>query len=59
MTSLLDLTAAQWRDLAAAKKGTYRAFLLFARDVVEVLAEGSGWEVGIPATCGRCTGCRA
>ena len=48
VTSLLDLTAAQWRDLAAAKKGTYQAFLLFARDVVEVLAEGSGWEVEYP-----------
>jgi integrase len=45
VTSLLDRSAAQWRDLTAARKATtYQAFLLFARDAVETLAEGTGWE---------------
>ncbi len=48
VASLLDLTPGQWRDLAAAKQGTYQGFLLFARDVVEALAEGTGWEVEYP-----------
>jgi hypothetical protein len=44
-SQLLDLTRAQRRDVTAAKKGTYQVFLLFARDAVEILADGTGWEV--------------
>ncbi len=49
VTSLLGYPAAQWQDLTAARKNTtYQAFLLFARDVVEALAEGTGWEAEYP-----------
>jgi integrase len=49
VTSLLDYSAAQWQDLTAARRSTtYQAFLLFARDVVEALAEGTGWEAEFP-----------
>jgi integrase len=46
--SLLHRSAAQWRELAADKHGNYPAFLLFARDAVEALAEGTGWESEYP-----------
>ena len=42
--SLLDLSEDQWRQASGSKGGTYQAFLLFARDAVEALAEGTGWE---------------
>jgi integrase len=48
VVSLLDRTAAQWREATAAKTGTYQAFLIFARDVVETLHDGTGWEVEYP-----------
>ncbi|MGB9307559.1 MAG: site-specific integrase, partial [Mycobacterium sp.] len=45
VTSLLDRTAQQWRELAESKQGSYQRFLVFAHDVVEILHEGAGWEV--------------
>lgn len=52
VTSLLDLTEEQWRQLARARRrtgGSLRSrtetFLLYAREAVETLQEGSGWEV--------------
>lgn len=48
VTSLLDLSAQQWADRAGPKTNSYPAFLAFARDVVEVLHEGTGWEVEYP-----------
>jgi hypothetical protein len=46
--SLLDLTAEQWEDRVGPKTSSYPAFLAFARDVVEALHEGTGWEVEYP-----------
>lgn len=48
VTSLLDLSAAQWRELAGRKEGTYQRFLIFARDTVETLRDGKGWDVEYP-----------
>ncbi|MGI9008001.1 MAG: tyrosine-type recombinase/integrase [Streptosporangiaceae bacterium] len=48
VTSLLDRSASQWQELTAARQGTCQAFLLFARDSVEALAEGTGWEAEYP-----------
>jgi integrase len=48
VTSLLDLSAQRWVELAAGKRGMYQRFILDAREVVEMLAEGSGWEVEYP-----------
>ncbi len=50
VSSLLDHDEQQWRMLTATnsanKPGTsYEGFLLHARTVVELLAEGTGWEV--------------
>ena len=43
--SLLDMSEDEWRRQAGrGKSPTYPAFLLFARDTVEALAEGTGWE---------------
>ena len=43
--SLLDMSEDAWRRQAGSGKSpTYPAFLLFARDTVEALAEGTGWE---------------
>jgi integrase len=53
VSSLLDLSERQWQVLARARRGAAggggkygraQAFLLFARDVVETLADGAGWE---------------
>jgi integrase len=46
--SLLDLSEGEWRQASGGKGGTYQAFLLFARDAVEALAEGTGWEAEYP-----------
>jgi integrase/ferredoxin len=46
--SLLDLSEDQWAARSVSKTGTYRAFLLFACDAVEALAEGTGWEAEYP-----------
>ena len=48
VSSLLDLSARQWADRAGPKTNSYPAFLVFARDVVEMLHEGTGWEVEYP-----------
>jgi integrase len=42
--SLLDRSEDEWRQACGGKSGTYPAFLLFARDMIEELAEGTGWE---------------
>ena len=42
--SLLDRSEGEWRQACGGKGGTYQAFLLFARDSVEALSEGTGWE---------------
>ena len=47
--SLLDLPEDEWRRQAGrGKSPAYPAFLLFARDMVEELAEGTGWEAEYP-----------
>jgi len=48
--SLLDHSEEQWRRQMAGTRGwpTARAFLLYARDAVETLHDGSGWEVEYP-----------
>lgn len=46
--SLLELTAEQWRRSAGSKGGDYHGFLSFARDAIETLHEGNGWEVEYP-----------
>lgn len=48
VSSLLDHSAAWWSDRAGPKTNSYPAFLAFARDSVEMLHEGTGWEVGYP-----------
>lgn len=48
VASLLDHSSQQWTDLAGVKTSTYLTFLAFARDVVETLHEGAGWEVEYP-----------
>ena len=48
VTSLLNLSAEQWRELAGSKEGTYQRFLIFARDSVETLRDGTGWDVEYP-----------
>ena len=48
VTSLLDRSAQQWRELAGPKQGHYQRFLAFAHDVVETLRDGTGWEVEYP-----------
>ncbi|MEQ6326544.1 tyrosine-type recombinase/integrase [Mycobacterium canetti] len=48
VTSLLDRTTQQWRELAGPKEGSYQRFLIFAGDVVETLDEGTGWDVEYP-----------
>lgn len=48
--SLLDLSAAQWREQAATVNPwpSATAFLLFAHDALETLRDGCGWEVEYP-----------
>lgn len=46
--SLLDHTGQWWAERAGPKTSSYPAFLGFARDVVEMLHEGTGWEVEYP-----------
>jgi integrase len=48
VASLLDQPAQWWADRAGPKTSSYPAFLAFARDVVETLHEGTGWEVEYP-----------
>ena len=49
VSSLLDHPAEQWRaDRAGPKTSSYQASWRFARDVVEMLHEGTGWDVEYP-----------
>ena len=49
VTSLLDLPAEQWREQTRrAAWPTAQAFLVYAHDVVELLHDGTGWEVEYP-----------
>ena len=58
--SLLDLSEESGDGRrAGARARAYPAFLLFAREMVEELAEGTGWEAEYPVTSGGCTGSRA
>jgi integrase len=45
VSSLLDHPAPWWADRSGPKTNSYPAFLAFARDIVETLHEGTGWEV--------------
>ncbi len=46
--SLLDYSPQEWADLAGGKGSHYRRFLLDAREVVQLLDEGIGWDVEYP-----------
>jgi len=57
VASLLDRSAQQWRELARSRRRTSggqrfrtrnETFLLYARDAVEALRDGTGWEVEYP-----------
>ena len=48
VTSLLDLTEQQWRQSAGAQVGESALFLLDARDALESLRDGTGWEIEYP-----------
>src|SRR5664280_2086521 len=48
VASLLEHSAEQWADRAGPKTSSYPAFLAFARNVVEVLHEGTGWDAEYP-----------
>jgi integrase len=46
VASMLDMPAEQWREqTTGAAWPTARAFLLYVRDVVAMLRDGTGWEV--------------
>ena len=56
VASLLDLTLEEWRGTARFQTGSHQGrrahpsglFLVYARDVVETLRDGFGWEVEYP-----------
>lgn len=48
VTSLLDLTEQQWRQSADSQVGESALFLLDARDALEALRDGTGWETEYP-----------
>jgi integrase len=48
VSSLLDQPEEWWAERAGPKSNSYPAFVAFARDVVECLHEGTGWEVEFP-----------
>lgn len=50
VVSLLDLSPDQWREQTTTVTAwsSATAFLLFARDVVETLRDGTGWEIEYP-----------
>jgi integrase len=48
VTSLLDLSEQQWRQSAGSRVGESALFLLDARDAVEALRDGIGWEIEYP-----------
>ena len=48
VTSLLDLSERQWRQSAGAQAGEAVLFLIDARDALESLRDGIGWEIEYP-----------
>ena len=48
VTSLLDLTEQQWRQSAGSQVGESALFLIDARDALETLRDGTGWEIEYP-----------
>lgn len=48
VTSLLDLTEQQWRQSAGSRVGESALFLLDARDALESLRDGTGWQIEYP-----------
>jgi integrase len=46
--SLLALSEAQWRARFGDRRSIYEAFLIYARETVEALHDGTGWEVEYP-----------
>jgi integrase len=48
VTSLLDLSEQQWRHSARSQASQSALFLLDARDALESLRDGTGWEIEYP-----------
>ena len=48
VTSLLDLSEQQWRHGAGAQADESALFLIDARDALESLRDGIGWEIEYP-----------
>ena len=48
VTSLLDLSEQQWRQSAGAQAGEAVLFVIDARDALESLRDGIGWEIEYP-----------
>ena len=48
VTSLLDLSEQQWRQGAGTQAGEAVLFLIDARDALESLRDGTGWEIEYP-----------
>jgi hypothetical protein len=48
VTSLLDLTEQQWRQSAGSQVGESALLLVDARDALEALQDGTGWEIEYP-----------
>jgi len=42
--SLLDYGESQWRQAMGPRRSSFEAFLLYARDAVETLRDGTSWE---------------
>jgi len=53
ITSLLDLSEQQWRRSAGSRAGESAMFLLDARDALESLRDGTGWEIEYPTDVWR------
>jgi integrase len=51
VTSLLDLSEQQWRRSAGSRLGESALFLVDARDALESLRDGTGWEIEYPLIC--------
>lgn len=50
--SLLDHPPQQWHQFSAGKHGMYQRFLLDARETIEALVDGDGWEANVTGTSG-------
>jgi integrase len=44
VSSLLDYDEPRWRQEMGPRRSRFEAFLVYARDVVETLRDGTGWE---------------